>query len=141
MPDVSITLKQYLGPHAKSKDVTQVRRANAVRLLATVNALLLKLVYAAVPIKTNPATGTIISGQTFGGFRPQDCPQGAPNSAHKDGEAVDIYDPDDAIDKWMMANQHVLVHLGLFIEHPDATPGWAHLSIRPPKSGKHVFFP
>ena len=39
---------------------------------------------AGVSIPDNPATKNGVSGQTFGGFRPQDCPQGASNIRTKE---------------------------------------------------------
>jgi hypothetical protein len=40
-----------------------------------------------------------------------------------------------------MANLAVLEELQLWLEHPDATPGWCHLQILPPRSGRRVFYP
>jgi hypothetical protein len=94
-----------------------------------------------VVFPTNPATKTQVAGETYGGFRPQDCPQGAPHSAHKEGLAVDRYDPSGAIDSWLLKNQYALGSCGVYIEHPSTTKGWSHWSIRPPASGHHVFYP
>ena len=89
----------------------------------------------------NPNTNSIISGQQYGGFRPQSCPIGAPRSNHKQGLAVDIYDPDNKIDEWCLANLSVLAEFGVWLEHPDATKGWCHLQVVPPRSGNRVFRP
>jgi hypothetical protein len=55
--------------------------------------------------------------------------------------ACDFADPDGALDAWCMANLHELEKAGLWLEHPDATPGWCHLQAVPPRSGNRVFRP
>lgn len=88
-----ITLEQYAGPHAGSPDWTPERRGNATSSLVACAALEREAVADGVAFPTNPATHSNVSGQTFGGFRPQNCPQGAPDSSHKRGQGVDRYDP------------------------------------------------
>lgn len=136
-----ITLEQYVGPHAKSPDWTPERQANAQKLLLTCANLEAEMVSAGVKFPDNAATKSGVSGQTFGGFRPQDCPQGAPHSSHKEGLAVDRYDPLNEIDAWLLDNQDALERHGIYIEHPDSTKHWSHWSIKPPGSGHHVFYP
>jgi hypothetical protein len=136
-----ITLKMYLGPHAGCPDLTPTRMENAVKLLAAVNALEVEMSRGGVNFADNPATRNGISGLTFGGFRPQNCPQGAPNSAHKEGNAVDRYDPDGKIDAWCLAHQDRLAAAGIWLEHPSSTVGWSHWARVPPKSGNRVFYP
>ncbi len=136
-----ITIEQYVGPHADSPDWTPERQANAEALLQACAALEERMQDDGVSFPINPHTGSGVSGQTFGGFRPQDCPQGAPDSSHKEGQAVDRFDPHGEIDVWLMAHQEVLEEFGIYIEHPSATTGWSHWSIRAPRSGKHVFYP
>lgn len=136
-----ITLEQYVGPHAKSPDWTPARQDNAITLIAICRNLEAEMVAAGVKFPDNPATKSGVSGQTFGGFRPQNCPQGAPNSSHKEGQAVDRFDPKGEIDAWLMAHQDRLVFHGLYIEAPSATNGWSHWTTRAPRSGNRVFFP
>ena len=136
-----ISLIEYVGPHANSPDWTPARQDNAHKLLVAVNALETEMLAAGVVFPINPATGSGVSGQTFGGFRPQDCPQGAAHSAHKEGLAVDRYDPYGAIDAYLMKNQDLLEKYGIYIEHPSKTEKWSHWSIKPPGSGNHVFYP
>lgn len=136
-----ITLEQYVGPHADSPDWTPERQANATKLLVRCGELEAEMVAAGVYFPDNPTTGSGVSGQTFGGFRPQNCTQGAPHSSHKEGLAVDRYDPHGDIDNWLMAHQDALTCYGIFIEHPDSTHGWSHWSIKAPGSGNHVFLP
>lgn len=136
-----ITLLQYAGIHIGSSDWTPERQVNAKKLLAACAALEVEMMRGGVAFPDNPKTRNGISGQTMGGFRPQCCQQGAPNSAHKQGLAVDRYDPRGEIGQWCLGHQNRLAVHGIYIEHPNATPGWCHWTIRPPKSGNRVFFP
>ncbi len=131
---------QYVGIYANSKDLTKQRKANALILLDRVNALM-DSVQKNVAFKINPRTETQISGNTEGGFREQGTDTGRKFSAHKEGQAVDIYDPDNLIDKYIDANSDLLVKFDLYREHPSATAGWCHLSTRSPKSGRRTFYP
>jgi hypothetical protein len=136
-----ITLQQYFGKWWNHSDVTDEIQANAERLLAACEHMESLSVADGIVFLNNPATGSGVSGVTFGGFRPQDCPQGAPHSAHKEGLAVDRFDPHNEIDAWCMDHEYILTECGIYIEDPSATKGWSHWSIKPPKSGKHVFMP
>lgn len=136
-----ITLNQYVGPHRDSADWTPAREQNATRLLAACCNLEVEMARGGVSFPDNPNTKSGVSGQTFGGFRPQNCSQGAPNSSHKEGLAVDRYDPRGEIDVWCMAHLDRLAHHGIYIEHASATPGWSHWTIRAPKSGNRAFYP
>jgi hypothetical protein len=136
-----ITLGEYFGPHWDCADRTDDRTVNANDLLLACAALEKEMLAGGVVFPTNPNTNSQVSGQTFGGFRPQSCPQGAPDSAHKEGKAVDRYDPHGEIDAWCMKNEDRLVANGIYIEHPDKTQGWSHWSTRSPKSGRHIFWP
>lgn len=136
-----ITLEQYVGVHENCADWNDEREANAIAFLERAEGLYNEMVEAGVVFHENPATKSQVSGQMYGGFRPQSCSQGAPNSSHKEGRAVDWYDPHGEIDAWLMAHQDKLVEHGIYIEHPDATQHWSHWSDKPPGSGKHVFRP
>ena len=133
--------EQYFGKWLKSKDVTIEIIDNAKRLCAAVNRLISVMELTGFEFKINPITGTIVGGETLGGFRPQDCPIGAPLSAHKQGLAVDLFDPDNKIDSWLIGHQKLLKDYGLYFEHPTATPRWSHWSIRKPRSGRLFFYP
>lgn len=65
----------------------------------------------------------------------------APKSNHQKGLACDFFDPEGKLDAWCMQNLDFLEEIGLWLEHPDATPKWCHLQCVPPKSGKRVFRP
>lgn len=136
-----ITLEEYVGPHANSPDWTPDRQENAKKLLAACAALEADMAKDWIVFPVNMVTKSGVSGQTYGGFRPQNCPQGSAKSAHKEGLAVDRYDPHGEIDAYLLGHQFLLVKHGIYIEHPDKTERWSHWSIRPPKSGRHVFYP
>lgn len=136
-----ITLEQYVGPHADSPDWNDTRKANGVQLMAACEKLEAYALADGVKFPDNPVTKSGVGGATMGGFRPQWCTQGAKDSAHKEGEAVDRYDPKNEIDAWCLANLDKLVECGIYIEHPIATVGWSHWTVRAPKSGRRVFYP
>lgn len=139
-----ISMQDYIGPWAKSPDWTPARQANAARLLTAVNSLIMVAMQERIALPVNPKTKSQVSGEQYGGFRPQSCPEGAPDSAHKEGLAVDIYDPSGAIDAWLQkspAAQRKYEELGLYFEHPTKTPGWSHWGLRRPPSGKRFFYP
>ena len=143
-----INLDQYFGIWADSPDATPERKQNAGILLPKVNLLLIRAASEKVPLPINPRTHTQISGNTFGGFRPQECPQGAPGSSHKEGMAVDVFDLSNAIDDWITRyninggeDNTILREFDLFREHPTTTLTWCHLTTRPPRSKHRTFFP
>lgn len=136
-----ITLKEYFGAWWSHPDHTPEADTNAHSLLAAVANLGREMLTAGVVFPVNRKTGSIISGLLYGGFRPQSCHEGAPNSAHKQGLAVNIFDPRNEIDAWIMAHQDALKRHGLYIEHPDKTVGWSHWTLRAPQSGKRIFYP
>lgn len=138
---MTITLAQYFGPWAKHPDVTPKHRDNAARLLLAVARLEAHAVADGVVFRINPKTGSGVSGTQYGGFRPQDCPEGAPGSSHKKALAVDRFDPIGEIDAWCLRNLDILELCGIYIEHPSETCGWSHWTIRAPGSGRRVFFP
>jgi hypothetical protein len=144
---MTITVEQYVGPHADSPDWTPERQDNAAKLLAKCAILQGRMEADGVVFHINSGTGSQVSGQTFGGFRPQSCPQGAPKSTHKQGRGVDQFDPHGEIDAWLMARPKVdgwpdvLVELDMAIEHPDATVHWSHWQDGAPPSGHRVFHP
>lgn len=79
------------------------------------------------------------------GWRPASLnakvPGAAKKSNHIIGLACDFKDSDGALDAYCLANQDVLKECGLYLEHPDNTPGWCHLQSISPKSGNRTFKP
>ena len=138
-----ISLKEYWGKYATSSDITPEIRANAERLLNKVNRLIAEGEKKGVKFAFNAATNSQIGGSGNGGFRPQDCPIGAPQSAHKQGCAVDLFDPRNEIDHWLNDphTMALIVELDIYMEAQIATIGWAHISIKAPRSGRRFFNP
>lgn len=136
-----ISLTQYSGKWGEEFASNPSYAVNACKLLDQVNSLLDYLETQGCELKTNPITGCLIGGESYGGFRPQSCPIGAPLSAHKTGEAVDIFDPLNTLDNFITKNPELLVRFGLYREAPEATAHWCHLSTRAPHSGNRTFFP
>lgn len=136
---MSIDSDDLFAGYAGDPGITLEMRKNAVTLLGKVNALLGWAETQGWQPQINPHTGTQVSGKTDGGWRPQSCPTGAPNSAHKQGRAVDIFDPDDSLDR--LVTDDVLEDFGLYREAPESTPHWLHITDRAPGSGKRSFSP
>lgn len=134
-----ISLEEYVGPHSESPDWTPERKDAAVVLLPKVNELLAAAEHNGVDLPDNPKTGSLVSGTQYGGFRPQNCPEGAPHSSHKEGRAVDVFDPSGELDRWI--SDLILEKYDLYREHPADTNGWCHLTDRAPSSGKRTFHP
>lgn len=135
------TQDDYFGQWLDHKDLTEEVSKNAEDLLRRVNLVCEVCDMDGIDFPLNPKTGSYVSGEKYGGFRPQDCPIGSPKSAHKTGQAVDIYDPKHEIAPWFAKHPALLREHGLYMEDPKATPTWCHLSNRAPKSGKTIFMP
>lgn len=69
------------------------------------------------------------------GWRPAAVNAAIPNAAKRSKHllclAIDLDDDDDALDAWCMGHLDVLEELGLWLEHPAATPRWCHVQIVP----------
>lgn len=111
-------------------ELTRELRANARETLRRVNRLL----------RRAGITATVSSG-----WRPTAInaavPGAAKNSKHIQCLAIDLDDRNGRLDAWCLANPDVLEELGLWLEHPDATPGWCHLQTQAPRSGSRIFEP
>lgn len=121
----------YMGrdrPHRS--ELTRELRANARETLRRVNGLLRR---------------AGMMRKITSGWRPAAInaavPGAARGSKHLNCLAVDLEDRDGTLDAWCLAHPDVLETLGLWLEHPDATPGWCHLQTQPPRSGSRVFYP
>jgi hypothetical protein len=136
-----ITIEQYFGKWIDSADITTVIRDNADKLVSAVNALINEMETFGIIFPNNPKTHSQVSGEVYGGFRPQACPIGAIHSNHKQGLAVDLFDPMNLIDDWCTANTSILAQHGIWLEHPGSTPGWSHWQCVAPRSGNRIFIP
>jgi len=139
-----ITVDQHFGKFTALETVPFLK--SSADLLIRVNLLLQEFGQKTnKAVQVHEATGsaiharTEVSGEQYGGVRPQDCPIGAAGSAHKQAQAVDVYDPDNAIDRWL--TDAILEKYGLYREAPASTDGWCHLTTRAPGSGNRTFIP
>lgn len=62
-------------------------------------------------------------------------------SKHLTGQAADVSDPDGKLRHFLITTTIPWDKIGLWMEHPDYTPGWIHFQSVPPKSGKRFFIP
>lgn len=62
-------------------------------------------------------------------------------SNHLFGLAVDFADPSNHLKLFVKQNLPLMEKLGLYFEHFDATVGWLHVQIVPPRSGSRFFRP
>ena len=134
-----ISLLEYMGKFLHHSAATEEVLENAANLLECVDNLMAYAIEDMVELPVNPVTNSQVSGTLYGGFRPPECTEGAPTSAHKRGQAVDVYDPYNSLDEWI--TDEMLEECGLYREAPSATVHWCHLSTRRPGSGHRTFFP
>ena len=120
------------------EELTPRIRANAALTVERVNALLSAY---------EKATGDGRRRKVNSGWRPLAINMrvrgSAMRSKHLSGEACDLDDFDGSLDRWgaSAAGLTELERIGLWLEHPDATPSWCHVQIVPPGSGRRVFRP
>ena len=126
--DSTITINQYFKTLKAEKPAHEI---NAADLLERVNELLGNAVSSGIKVPINSQTKSLVSGVKWGGYRGENCPEGRGNSAHKEGRAVDVFDPDGDLANWAANNISLMIDLGLHMEHPAATRGWAHFTTRP----------
>jgi hypothetical protein len=120
-------------------------RANARRIVDLANRLLVLAKGAGIQLKESPITGTAVAS----GWRPSDInaatPKASPTSLHIVCRAIDIFDHDGSLGRWLRAvAETVLKDLGLWMEDPDYTSGplpWVHVQDKPPPSGRRIFIP
>jgi len=138
-----ITLEDYWMGRDKdySLALSVQTRKNALMTVEVVNQFLQAAELAGITEYYHPRTRSQVSS----GWRPpaiNSATAGAsPTSHHMSGLAVDLYDPAGELDKFAMSNIDLLEDLGLWLEHPSATIGWCHLQLKPPRSGRRVFYP
>lgn len=136
---MTIASEDYFAkPHSAQQS------ADCEELLSRVNPLLAEATSAGAWTGANdPDTGCQISGSKGGdgdgGFRTPASTTGAPHSAHRQAQAVDVYDPGNTLDAWLTDEK--LEQYDLYREHPDSTPSWVHLTTRAPGSGHRTYFP
>lgn len=123
-------LETYWMGRDKANPPDDETRKNAADLVGRINMLAKELPFP-LPSMTS-------------GYRPaaiNAAVGGAKKSNHMTGNAIDLADADGKLDAWCMANLDILERLGLWLEHPDATPTWCHLQRVAPRSKNRVFRP
>jgi hypothetical protein len=100
----------------RAKFADDTVKANAAMLCGKVNALLSELGVASVHVNS--------------GYRDPSVTEGAPNSAHRHGMAVDLRDIGHALSSRI--TRALLLKHGLRREDDMFTPTWCHLDCRQP---------
>jgi hypothetical protein len=125
-----VTIKDYLMGRGDLYLLPQQVVVNAAKLLDKINPLLKEF-------------GE--DRRCTSGWRPAELnakvPGAAKTSKHITGDAIDLEDVDGKLKEWCVFNQDKLEALGLYMEHPEATPTWVHLQQLPPRSGNRIFRP
>lgn len=121
-------------------------QARADAFLPKLNQLVERAADFGILVQFNQIEGDAYFGtQLNSGWRPPTVnaatPGASQTSEHMKGGAADLHDPDGDIDAWLMTpeGQFELEVIGLWLEHPDDTPGWCHVQDLPPPSGVRVF--
>lgn len=145
-----LSLKDLLKPGVDPETLPADVRSNARELLEKVNRLL--LAYKADGHKEHIVVTSGIRTleehqRIYREINAKRAKRGLPElkvpmgSMHLKGCAVDLHDPAGKMKQWCLKNEKVLVEVELWAEHPDATPTWLHVQIRPPRSGNRWFKP
>lgn len=125
-PKIYITLNDWITSsnkyptRAKSPELTEAVKKNAIHTLKSVNALLNDLKWDR-PVSISS------------GFRPSvanAAASGAQKSAHLTGEGLDIVDIDNKLNNLILHNHELLKKHGLWMEDKSATPTWCHLDTK-----------
>lgn len=62
-------------------------------------------------------------------------------SKHLYGQALDVSDPNQELQKWVKSNVLLMEEIGLWMEDFSATKNWCHFQTLPPRSNKRFFMP
>ena len=115
-----ITSSGKYPERASSKELTDEVKANATKLVNTINSFLKELDWKD-PISISS------------GFRPNSINSKIKNAAkkslHLTGLALDIVDPSSKLKEAIKSKSELLATFGLWMEAPDSTPTWCHLDL------------
>lgn len=120
-----ITPQQYLMGREVTEPITETMWREMATLLFRVNSLIAEL-----PAGVIPKEGNLVSS----GYRPPSINAragGALRSGHLLCQAVDLFDPSNAIDDYLAKDQTLLVRHNLWLESPAKTIGWSHFDTKP----------
>jgi len=138
-----ITFYNFLRGQYKPEDLDSNVTANVQELLPKVNRLL-NIVDGLWDLEGKKLNSIVVTS----GYRSVEHNKrigGSGKSAHCLGKAVDIADAGNHVGQWLKADwkkhgeNSVLAICELWLEDPDYSPGWCHLSDRP--VGVRVFKP
>ena len=140
-----VTLAQLLGRYG-AEPWSEAEFASGRHLCLAWNTLASAAYGEGVILPINPATGCSIGGTGNGGARPKGSKVGAPGSKHQLLMALDWFDPQRALMRWLLSyGLERAAALGMYFEHPQWTRSWVHGQIVPPSDGLHrwgiVFVP
>jgi hypothetical protein len=129
--------KGFLKSFEQLKDKEQFEK-DAKKVIARASEMLSRIGYTKKPVITS-------------GWRPVEHNKaigGSTNSRHCFCQAIDLWDPDEAIGKGSVLNLEAMTEIGLWMEslvktHESKDPKgkWVHWQIVPPRSGNRIFLP
>jgi hypothetical protein len=127
-----ITMEELLQGRDKKypNDFTDEIKENLEKLLPVMNTIRAK--YGKPMIVNSGWRPSVVNEAT---------PGAAKNSAHCQGLACDIADPDGEVKNWVLKNLDLMQELGIYLEDFRWTPNWVHFGLRKPASGKRIFVP
>lgn len=132
-----ITVDQYLEHGRTIETPSDEVVANATQIVELANQLL--------GLAAADGVGCAAQPRLTSGWRPASFNAtvvgASATSKHMSGQAIDVADPEGALDDWCVRNMEALVDLGLYLEHPASTKGWTHVQCVAPRSGNRVFYP
>lgn len=120
-----ITSEQYFGRETANEDIS----AHAKDLLEKVNAF---LEHYQGEVKMTSGYRSPEHNKKIGGAR---------SSKHMSGEAIDLFDPDKRLAKFVFQKQQLLADHGLYCEDMRCTKNWVHFQTKAPRSGSRFFIP
>jgi hypothetical protein len=134
---IALQVEDYFARMSRTDEPSAEVISNAGELIDRVNTLLAQAAHEGLEEAAQPKVN---SGWRSAEYNAT-VPNAAPKSKHITGQAIDLADPEGALDHWCVTNLHLLEDVGLWLEHPLATKGWCHLQSVAPRSGNRMFYP
>lgn len=133
-----ITMKELLGNQGVFEELPHDIQNNLLELLEKINVI--RKAYGK-PMRVTSGLRSMEHHKNI--YKKKGIPENKipMKSKHLYGQAVDIYDPNKELQKWVLANIQILEREGLYCEDFSATENWTHFQSVPPKSGKRFFMP
>lgn len=137
--EVMVSMKELLHNKYKLEDQPKETQDNLKILLEKINKI--RTTYGQVMTVTSGLRSMDDHLRIYAEKGITDTNKIPMKSKHLYGQAVDISDPHQKLQKWCLANVKKLEEVGLWCEDFSATSNWVHFQIIPPKSGKRFFIP